>query len=256
MNKRLSLKVAKDMLWHQGSWTLAFLGIVLLVNLFNIVKGGIQGNEVDYYYNAVFVSSSIYMFVIGIIAIYFLPYYVENGVPRKHYFTGVLLAAIALAVMIPIISFLISWIEQLVIHFPFKEFNVLNETVNDMEDSLIGYIVGSFVMPPYVDPFDNWVLALSITSLNIFIYYMIGWFISICFYRFQTIPGLISIVFGVIVVMLSDSFMRHILHLPLSQWFTNIEVVPNSFSWLIILLLMIITLVAIQLIVKRTPIKI
>lgn len=255
MKKQLSLKVAKDMLWHQGSWTLAFLGIVLLIHIFNVVKGIMLGDEFDSYYHSVYVAGNIYMFVIGIISIYFLTHFVEHGVPRKKYFFGSLLAAVGLAMMIPLVSFVIFIIEQFFFHPTFKIMEI-NNIMTDIDDSIIGYIVGSFVVTPYVDPSEQWLLAIGVFSLNLFIYYIFGWLISASFHRFRTIGGLAFIAIGLLVVMFIDTCLRYTLQLPIAKWFVLINTFSNSLAAILILFLIACILVTIRLITSRAPIKI
>lgn len=243
------------MLWTQWTWTFGFLGIVLLIHIFNMVRGAIQGNEFDNYYNSVFVAGNIYMFVIGIISIYFLSYYVENGVTRKNYFTAAFLAAVGIAITIPVVSFLVSMVEQLFFNPSFRVMEI-NSVVTDIDDSIIGYLIGSFVVSPYVDPTAHWLLSLAIFSLNLFIYYIFGWLISATFNRFRTIGGLATIVIGLIVVIFLDACIRHALQLPTPMWFSLVDFFSTPLTVFIILFLTGCMLLAIRLITSRAPIKI
>src|SRR5699024_12454545 len=63
-----------------------------------------------------YVAANIYMLVIGIIAINFLPYYVQNGVTRKNYFIGNVFAGVGLSIVIPVLIYIISFLEKSVIN--------------------------------------------------------------------------------------------------------------------------------------------
>src|SRR5690625_5521729 len=73
-------------------------------------------SNVDSFYNASYIVSIIYMFVIGIISISFLTYYVEHGITRKNYFYGNVIASIGLSIIIPIVLYLLSLIEEFIIN--------------------------------------------------------------------------------------------------------------------------------------------
>ncbi|MBB6451181.1 hypothetical protein HNR44_003175 [Geomicrobium halophilum] len=72
----------------------------------------------------------------------------------------------------------------------------------DIDDDIGGVIaelVLSVILSPNVDPSGNWVLAIGVFALNIFIFYLLGWLISVGFKAGGTILGLVFIVlaFGI-----------------------------------------------------------
>lgn len=253
-------KVVKDMFWVQLKWTFWFFGIMLAINIFNIVRSIIQGSNVDTYYNAVFVGANIFMFVIGIISIYFLSHYVEKGVTRKDYFKGSLLAAIGLSVVIPIISFCISIIIQFIINnivnISFNSPHMINDVVQETDSHMIGDIVQSFILTPYIDPKSHFILAMAVFSLNIFMYYVIGWLISASFYRFETVIGLGFILIALIFLMIEDALLRISLDLPVLERFSTLQTIPQGLAVLSILAIILVSIWLIRLLTKRATIKI
>lgn len=261
MKQRIFLKVAKDMFRVQMSWAFGFLGIMLAINIFKIIRATIQGTGVDNYYNSVFVAANIFMLVIGIIAVYFLPHYVENGVTRKDYFKGTFIASIGLSVIIPIITIGISSLQLFIlknidkISFKEADFNsVVLEVNNDVGD-IIGDTVTSIILNPYIDPQSNWILAIDIFSLNIFMYYLIGWLISASFYRFDTLTGLGSILIAFIILTLEDTLLRISLDLPVASRFSTLEFLPLGVTVLGILFLILISIWIIRSLTKRVKVK-
>ncbi|GGB58466.1 hypothetical protein F3157_20145 [Virgibacillus dakarensis] len=250
-------KVAKDMFLVQLYWAFGFLGIMLVIHIVKIITAFIQGNEVDSYYNSVFVAANIFMLVIGLISVYFLPHYAGNGVTRKDYFKGGLLASIGLSVVIPIIAICISVIGQFILknmaNIGLKEPN-LNEVVLDIDSNIIGDIVQSVILTPFVDPGSNWILAIGLFSLNIFMYYLVGWFISASFYRYDTITGLGSILLGLISLTLVDVLIRMSLNLPVADRFSSLDL-PAVITIPGIFVIIVIIIWIIRVLTKRVSIK-
>ncbi|QKY71490.1 hypothetical protein [Lentibacillus sp. CBA3610] len=252
------LKVARDVFWMQLSWAFGFLGIMLAINIFKIIRSIIQGSGVDNYYNAVFVAGNIFMFVLGILFMYFLPYYVENGVTRRDYFKGGLIASVGLSVIIPIIASGISAVEQFVItnvsNLTFNEPDI-NSVVLEIDSNIIGDIIQSAILTPYIDPASNWILAMAVFSINIFIYYLLGWFISASFYRFDTVTGLGFILIALITLMLQDTLLRISLGLPVLERFAVLESLPSGIIIPGMFLVILILIWVIRLLTKRIAIK-
>ncbi len=252
-------KVAKEMFSVQMSWTVWFLGIVFAVNIIKIISAINQNTEVDNLYNAVFVAGTIYMLIIGIISISFLRHYVENGVTRKDYFKGTLLAALGLSIIIPLIAYMVSQLQLLLlknietVSVKTAEFN---SVVLDVDDHIIGEIVTSIVFAPYIDPQNHAWLALAVFSINLFTYYVLGWFISVGFYRFHAGAGLAFIFIALIIVSLEDVFLRVSLDLPVLSRYEMLESLPAGILLLFALLLIVLALSIIRLLTKRVAIKI
>lgn len=265
--KSMFPKVVMDMFWIQFTWALGFLGIMLAINIFKIVSTVIGNGGVDSYYGAVFIAANIFMLVIGIISINFLPYYVENGVTRKDYFKGALLASAGLSVVIPIIAFYVAAIERLIVT------NLTNITFGDIDlnsvfqeiDSEVGdvggvgdvisTIVQSVIFTPYVDPGSNWILAMAVFSLNIFLYYLLGWLISASFYRFDTIIGLGSIVIALVLLMVGDTLIRVSLGFPIFESLAALNSLPAGVAVAGVLFVVVVSIWMIRLLTKNVSIK-
>lgn len=252
-------KVAKEMFWVQLSWTLWFLGIVLVVNIIRVITSINQNTEVDNLYNSIFIAGTIYMLVIGIIAITFLPHYVENGVTRKDYFKGTVLAAIGLSIVIPISTYIIWQIQlaisKYVVTMNFQEVD-FNSIALETEGNIISDVILSIIFTPYVDPQEHTLLALFIFIVNLLTYYVLGWLISVGFYRFNIVIGLAFIITALIILICVDTFMRMSLGLPVLYNMINIELLPSALPFFVALLLIIGSLFAIRFLTKRVAIKI
>lgn len=251
---KIYLKVAQDMYLSQFFWTISFLGILLFINIVRLLLG-LQGDEAEGFFNSVFVASNIYMFIIGILAVYFLSYFVGNGVTRKDYFIGASIASFGLSLTIPIITIIVYFIEKMIFNLIGFQYKV--PTINEIEldGNIIGDTFQMMILSPYVSPHENWLIASVILGLNIFVAYLFGWFISSCFYRYDKIVGLISIVLVVALKMLKDTFLRIAIDLPAIGWFESLEVLPASVSIVCILFLAVIILFIIRQATKRVAIK-
>lgn len=250
-------KVAKEMFLVQLGWAGGFLGIVLVINIVKSFITGYQGSDVEGYFSTIFIAGNIFMIVLGILAINFLPHYVGMGVTRKDYFIGAFLASLGITIFIPIMTIIISRLEQILFNMIDISYKV--QTINEVniKDNIIGDIIQSIIISPHVSPQDNWLLAAIILGINIFIYYLLGWLISVSFYRLDVISGIIFIFISVVLKMLKDTFLRIALDLPVVGWFTSLEnFLPSGIAWLGILLVIIATVRLIRKLTSRVPIKI
>lgn len=256
-------KVALDLYVIQMVWTFFYLGIMLIIHVFKLAGLPFFGDgEVDHFYVNSFVASNIYMLVIGIIAIVFLRYYVENGVTRRDYYKGTLLAAIGLSITIPIITIIISFIERLIVnalfHVTYRNPEI-STALSEIEGGDIGDLIGEFVLTivltPYIDPADNWLLSLAIFSLNIFTYYILGWLISSAFHHSGVIAGLAVIAFALILLMIEDSLLRMALDLPVMNLFEPFADIPSSVGLFIVFFILILSAWIIRMFTRRVRIK-
>ncbi|MBC5636240.1 hypothetical protein H8S33_05280 [Ornithinibacillus sp. BX22] len=252
-------KVASDMFMALSSWTFALLGVMLIVQIIKGISLYMNGNELDTYYNAVFVAAGIYMFVIGILTTFFLAYYVENGVTRKDYYKGALLSSIGLSFMIPIITLVISSFLQFLLTrmdiFTFKaaEFNT---SALDVEAHIVSDIVLTFILSPYVDPSSNWFLSILVYAINIFFYYLIGWLIGTGFYRFNTIIGLGTVFIGLVIMIIKDSLLRTSLELPIPDRIITTDFIPASMSEIGLIVSGLVLIILIRYFTKNASVKI
>lgn len=261
-----SLKVTYGLFWTQMMWTFGFLGVMFVVNVIKIILNVIKGTEVDGgFYGSIMIAANIYMLIIGITVIYFLPYYVELGVTRKDYFIGTVLASIGLSIVIPIITLLVSLLERLILmnvlnlSYKVQDLNgVLNNVMNDMDHNFGGVIaelILSVILSPNVDPSGNWILAIIVFALNIFIYYLLGWLISVGFYTGGIITGLVFIILSIGINLVKDALLRISMDVPVSDRFSALESLSLGVTLPGLLLVMIISIVIIRLLTKKATIK-
>lgn len=246
---------AFELFWIQLTWTFIAIGIMLAVDIIRLIIG----KNLESFYSAAYISGNIYMLVIGIIAISFLTYYVENGVTRQNYFIGGILASIGLSIVIPILSLLVSVIEKFVINH-IASFVLSDATLDsidiDMDGNLIGEIVQSVILAPFVNPESNLILSLALFSLNIFMFYMVGWLIGAAFHRLGVINGIIFIIAGLMLIMMKDSMIRLILDLPIFHNFALLGKVPDILALPLVLAVVVVVITLNYLLIKRAPIKI
>ncbi|WP_339228472.1 hypothetical protein NSQ77_01650 [Oceanobacillus sp. FSL K6-2867] len=250
----LSPKVSLDLFWVQLTWTFWALGIHLIINISKIFLS----EHLDTFYSASYVAGNIYMFVIGIIAINFLPYYVEHGITRKDYFLGNVIASFGLSIVIPILTYLISLIEKLIVH-NFSHIaladRTLEDIVIDIDGNIIGEILLSFLLTPFINPESNIFLSLGLFSLHLFVFYLAGWLISSAFYRINVIFGILFIAVAIVIVAVKDSMIRLIMGIPLFENFSALDIIPSGLTWPILIAGILITLIVIRLLTKRAAIK-
>lgn len=253
------IKITNDLFWTQMKWTYGFLGVMFFINIVKIAFNFFRGTEVDGgFYYSILIAANIFMLIIGFIAVYFLPYYVENGVTRKDAYLGTLFASIGVATSIPIIAFLISIVERFILTtFLGLSYKVqdMNEVVLDLDGNIIGDLVISVIMAPYIDPSNSWILALTIFALNLFIIYILGWFISTGFYVGGIITGLVFILVSFILNILKDTFLRVTFDLPLSDRLDMFASLPMGITIPGIFVLILFTVWLIRLMTRRVPIK-
>lgn len=252
-------KIGLDLLVMQMIWSLWALGIFVLINI--IQK--IFMSRVDSIYIAGSIASNIYMLVIGIIAISFLTYYVENGITRKNFFYGNVIASIGLSIIVPIILYVLSLVEGFIINL-FSSLTidqntldgVLTEVVSDVDGNIIAEIVLSMVFTPFINLETNLLLSLALFSLNILVFYIIGWLIGAAFKRLGVIGGILLIFIGIAFIAVKDSMIRLTMDIPLFENFSVLEVVPKPLALPVVFIVILLTFFLIRLLTKRTAIKI
>lgn len=168
-------KVVKDMFLEQLKWSGWFISINILIHLvaaYYSVKYSYGMADFTQFISA---STSIYMLVIGIVAGYsFLNRFTRLGVTRKFYFYGASLAALILSFTIVAIADIFALIELPILNF-FKV-NIESNIFSGME----------------------WIQPTVSIGLNGLMYYLIGWFINIGYYKFNWRIGLLFIVAAII----------------------------------------------------------
>lgn len=255
MKKSVSFKtIGFDLLWVQLTWTFWFIGIMVLINIGELIFQA----DVDSFYITGYIASNIYMLIIGIIAIYFLPYYVENGITRKNYFLGNIIASIGLSIIIPILIYTFSLLEKLVassLSLTILFEGVFEQVVGDIDGHPLAEIILSFILTPFVNPETSPIIALAVFSLHIFVFYLIGWLIGAAFNRLGVIAGLVFIAIGIALNAVKDSMIRIALDLPLFQSFSAFDIVPVNLALPVVFVIILITLILIRLLTKRVAVK-
>ncbi|MDI2585803.1 hypothetical protein OR571_01310 [Psychrobacillus sp. NEAU-3TGS] len=255
--KTIYPKVATDLFWVQFFWALGFLGVLLIVQIIKAILSITKGIEMNDYFDAVFIAANIFMLVIGIISSYgFLPYYVRNGVTRKDYFKGSTIASVGLSITIPIIASIISVIQVFIVNVInlsiLKDSSFGNATGD--EGNIVAEIILSIIFTPFVDLQSNWLLAIFVFALNIFIYYLVGWLIGSGFYRFGVLFGLFCIILAFLVIYVEDLLLSIALDLPVHDMFASVQL-PIYVAVIGIFVLASLTLWMIRQLTKRVAIK-
>lgn len=193
------------------------------------------------------------MLVIGIISVVgFIPHYVSNGITRKDYFKGTIIGTIGLALVLPIISAVITGAIQLVINL----FNLLinlesfENPLHEADNHIVADIITSVIFTPYIELSSNWIAAILVFAINIFTYYVVGWLIGAAFSRFGVIVGLLFIILGFIVVQVEDILLSISLGLNVPGFVDEIEI-PIVISIVAILLILSICLWLIRQLTKE-----
>lgn len=216
-------KVAGDLFFAQGGWSIWFLGIITIVHIVKAVVAFNTGSPQEDFYGSSTVSSNIYIFIIGIIGAYaFLPMYVQNGVTRKDYFKGAILAVIGLSVAIVLFSVLLTGLEYLLVKYANLPVEIDNSKIisfdEDGDDNIIATIVKMMVVSPYVSLSGNWLLSLVVSCFNLITSYFIGWLIGAGYYRYGWFIGLGFIGLSIVFMMSWDMLWGIEVSEPLSTW--------------------------------------
>lgn len=245
-------KVAIDMFLIQLMWAFWFLGVMLVISVFRII---ILGREMNTYYDSVYAVGNIFMLVIGLIAISFLPYFVEHGITRKDYFKGGLFAALGLSITLPILSLVISYLEKIVLNL-FMNPTFVEASFNDIafDGNVVGDLIEVIVMAPHVSIEEHFFLSLALFSFNLFSYYLAGWFICSCYYRYGQI-AFVSIAIAIFLYLLIDTSIRTLLDLPSIPWYAAVADLPTGVLISLIAVVIVIWIVAVKLLTRNVAIK-
>lgn len=256
MNKQsISLKVARDIYSTQLSWTYAFLGVLLIVDIVKIIFSFINHEPTEGFFNTSFMASNFYMFIIGVIAMQFLAYYVGIGVTRKDYFIGNTLASVGIALTISVSTIVIFLIEKFILKLMNISYKAAEINDIELDGNILGDTIQMMIISPYVDPHKNIVFAAVILFVNIFIFYILGWMINATFYHYGNTYGIVVIIIAIAIKMLKDNVIRMALDLPLIGYFKSLPYMPAFVSIIVLLAIIAIILFAVHQITKRVPIK-
>jgi hypothetical protein len=163
-------KVAKDMYLEQMKWTVWYLVFVLvtqIVHLYSSYFAIDDDTTVKGILVFLFQSAKVYMIVIAIISVNgFLSYYVGQGVTRKEFWVGSMLAALGLTATITFSAVILTYLEYGILEMFQLSHLLSDEFLNGNAWLVIQYL------------------------LNIFFYYLAGYLIGVGFYRFHWIAGI------------------------------------------------------------------
>lgn len=256
-------RVAIDMFFAQGIWTLYFLGIIVAIQVvqhaFTLYWGGSNSG----FFLSAQISSRIYMLVIGIIAaIYFPRFFVEHGVTRKDAFRGIALGSLGLAMALTLITFLIATLESLLISglnlpLTLEQVAILDaDDLADIQNNILANLFMSILMPTTAETVGPLGIGLIIASLSKYVLYCAGFLIGTTFCRYNFIVGI-----GVIYISAFFVLAHGVLWgFPISSFFFSSGLLtlslPIIFSLLGSLLIIGLMLWAARHISRRTPIKI
>lgn len=234
--KEIISRVARDMFLEQLKWSPWFIGIMLIVHgmlLFLPIGLSFQVNE---FFGFSYFSTLIYMLVIGIIAgSTFLPYYVKHGVSRKDFYIGSVIAAVLMVLSVTAIIGILSILEGGIL-------------------SVLGMKLSSGGFHRTVG--GNGILLFFPYVLNSLVYYFVGFFIYLGFYRFKWMVGLGFCAFSVLIVSANDYIWNIGFIGILGEIFGNTIATSLNLAVIGTIILLGILLVLIRLLTKRISIKI
>lgn len=163
-------KVAKDMYLEQMKWTVWYLVFALVIHIVHLYSSyftigdntAVKGILVH-----LFPSAKVYMIIIAIISVNgFLSYYVGQGVTRRDFWAGSMIAALGLTATIAFFAVILTYLE-----YGILEMFQLSHLLSDEFLNGNGWLVIQYL-------------------LNIFFYYLAGYLIAVGFYRFHWITGI------------------------------------------------------------------
>lgn len=180
-------KIALDTTVEQLKWSIWFVSIMVILHTVASILLRKADSNLNNLFNFSITSIPIYMFVISIIAgVYFMPFYIRQGITRKNYFLGSALGALMLSAILTIIFMVLSVISGQI----FSIFGI-HFTEEHVLYSFNVHLVNI-----------NWVVLIPIYFLNSLAYYTIGWMISASYYRFGAKIGFCSILFSILSTVL------------------------------------------------------
>ncbi|MGI2329054.1 hypothetical protein [Planococcus sp. YIM B11945] len=227
-------KAALDIFWEQAKWSAWFFAVLIVIHA--VVMYFNLGNETEVagFFEFSRYSTSIFMLVCGILAAYgFMTYFVQQGISRKDVYRGIALAALGLAIALTLIPLFLNGIEYLLVSFTPLELNFMSP--------------GSSA---------DWFWETIVYMLNVFTFYLVGWMISIGYYRFGWLIGFAFIALAIIAFSFNDYFWGDTGLTSFIPWLPKISMEATPFIGIIGSLVLIAVLLAfIHSLTKRVAIK-
>lgn len=230
----ISSKVAADLFSIQVKWSAWFIAVIVLLYVF-IIFHFEQG-----IFALSYGSTLIFMLVLGIVAGNFLPFYVKHGVTRKNYYLGSVLAAFGLSFALSVVFCLLSGIESII----YANFD-------------LGINLESFNSLLIIEGSTNWYSSVLIYALNVYAFYLLGWFIYLGFYRFKWVTGIGFCLMALLFAFLHGLFWKEQLLPSFAHEIAYISaIVPLYIAILETVVLIGLLLVLIRLLTKKIPINV
>ncbi|MBU9711651.1 hypothetical protein [Evansella tamaricis] len=179
-------KIAKDLFFIQIKWALWFIPIVFAVYLIvpHFVKDVAELNL--HFLSFIYQPTKIFMLVIGIItSLYYLPYFVSNGITRKDYFYGAAIGSATVAFGIMFLSAILAGILELI--GAFSNYQPSTSTMEFLQSTS-----------------SIWIIPILVYSFISIGYYISGWMIALGFYRFGGWGGMGFILVAILYINLTD----------------------------------------------------
>ncbi|WP_368901520.1 hypothetical protein [Oceanobacillus oncorhynchi] len=225
--------MARFLFMEQLKWTMWFLSFMFVIYIVVVsFASGPHSSFIDLV-NFSNGSSSIYMFVLGILTTSsFFYYYMQQGITRKNFFLGTMLSSVLLSIAITIILVVSGFILQFISGW--AGWNIHTQEFNYTSSfSAFLYVFGSLVM------------------LHL-IYFLIGWMIGLTFYRSGWRYGLLSIACSILIIAIAGIFIEAT-HF---SFFTNIITVPTFIAMPVSIVLIVLLLGVNYRLIKDITIKI
>ncbi|WP_017185683.1 hypothetical protein [Alkalibacillus haloalkaliphilus] len=180
-------EIAKDLYTEKFKWALwLIIGTVIVkygLYMFGDLIEGFDSTELSGFISFTSNPARIFMLIAGLLSTYvFLTFLVQSGITRREYYYGTLMSAIGLSLTIPSIYLVLDAIEWVLYTFTPYNFGYTNLSDSALLEEFVSY------------------------CFIILFYFMVGWFITIGFYRYNWISGLLFILIAVISGMVIGAF--------------------------------------------------
>lgn len=184
---KLYPKVAISTFYEQFKWSLWFFSILFVIHLGRLYLLNEETAPIVGFFVFSRYSVNIFMLVCGIMLVYaFMGQHVQQGISRKDWYKGTVMAALGLALFVTLVPLAINGMQYVLAQF-------------------ISWPVefGSAIAFTSV---TGWLAATASFFFNALTYYLIGWLIGIGYYRFGWILGFGFIGLASIAFTINDFF--------------------------------------------------
>ncbi|WP_413377617.1 hypothetical protein [Alkalihalobacillus sp. 1P02AB] len=207
------------MMWFVGIYAISYLAVLFIPDFFNL-DWNIREIEWTFFHGMIN-SGKIFFLICGLLSLWtFIKYYVSNGMTRNDYFKGTMGAVVVLSLILTVIITIFSIVEW----FFFSNMST-------------GFMA-LFLKAP----------------LELVLYFLLGWFIGVGFYRYGIFAGLLSILLSFIVVIVHSEVWGEAGTIPWLEWLNLTTSVGVAVA--INLFLIIVSAVVIRRMIKDMRIKI